>query len=278
MSKPTASDFINLFEKLLGFFGPSAFDIIDFGLLHSGPRFSILKELFGKNKASLERAKKKRANIAIAERTAKRTHAFRLEDMRPGKVLEAATIYQFFQDAYAPDHDAGSREADKVWIYLSRKFTQALSGTVETAVCGADKDRVFRMIELPELMANSKVKTINSIPWKTVSDLYKSHPVDGPEKAFNLICRSELRLALRRARDEKTSEAIEDYYYRRTYYRLEQRDAMIAKGVTPPLSYGPLTSAERQAELKALKARIMKSSGPARPSRKPAGSPPKPIR
>jgi hypothetical protein len=161
MSKPLAQDFIPVFEKLLGFFGNDAFDIVEFGLLYSGPKYSILKELFGKNEAILKRAVEKKSNRAIAARIAKRTHAYTLETTRPGKILEAATIYDFFNAAYSPDREAGRIEADKVWEHLSRKYTQSLSGDVFTSVCGADKDRVFRKIELPELVLNSKIKTVN---------------------------------------------------------------------------------------------------------------------
>jgi len=50
------------------------------------------------------------------------------------------------------------------------------------------------------------------------------------------------------------------------------------KGITPPAAYKPLSRPDRRAEMKALKTKITSRFTSTRPSKKPAGSPPKPIR
>jgi len=58
--------------------------------------------------------------------------------------------------------------------YLSRAYTRAAFGHVATAVCGARDDRVFLTTELPELMSNTKIETINGIAHEIFKKLYES--------------------------------------------------------------------------------------------------------
>lgn len=266
---PTAKDFITLFDKLLNFFGDEAFGIIECALLYSSTSADILKELFGKTKACLKRAEKK-SNKGVAPKTAKRIHAATIEDTRMGRMLDAAAIYAFFKAAYPLDPAKGVEEADKAWKYLSRKFIQSLSGDIVTVVCGADKGRVFFQDELPEIVRNTKIKTINGVPWAKIRDLYFSDPKNGPYKAFQYICLSELRLASQRAHTEKTKEAIEEYFYKRAFYRAERRMTLTASGKAVPAVYRKKTKAEHKRELADMIAKITGTPAPARPAKKAA--------
>lgn len=266
---PTAKEFTVLLDDLLRFFGDEAFGIIECALLYSGTDKNIIKELFKVTKKSISRNERK-SNKGIASKTAKRIHALRIEDTRMGRVLDASAIYDYFDKIYPLDPAKGVEEADKAWKYLSRKFIQSLSGDIVTVVCGADKGRVFFQDELPEIVRNTKIKTINGVPWAKIRDLYFSDPKYGPYKAFQYICLSELRLASQRAHAEKTKEAIEEYFYKRAFYRAERRMTLTASGKTVPPVYRKKTKAEHKRELADMIAKIMGTPSPARPAKKTA--------
>lgn len=261
-TRPTAPELIDIFDRLFTVLGPAAFGVLDVALLHSGPDKNILREIFGKRKASFSRNAKKYSNFGRSSRQAKRLKAMRLEDARVGGALDALAIYTFFQDAYFPDCKLGEAEADKVWKYLSRKFAASLSGKVVTNVCGADPSRVFFSDELPELVQNNKIVTINNVPWKKIKDAYFSHPITGPQEAYKIICRSEIRLAWDRAKKETTSEAVEDFYYCRAYYRVARRKELVSQGRPVHPSLRKRTIKEHRMGLTTLKARLIPSISP----------------
>jgi len=269
MPRPTAKSFIAEFERIYGLLGPGTFPFLGLVQLHSGPWDNILEEIFGISHTALKKAKEEISNYAIAKRQAKRVSAVRLEDTKPGKALEARDIYRFFKGHY-PDPAESKREADKVWAHVSRRFIQALDGDVVTAVCGANRTRIFRNDELPELVINSHIKTINGVPWPEIRDLYFSDPATGPYKAFLLICRSELRFAMRHAAGAKTNEAVDEAYYRRTYYQIERRHTLTTHGKPIPPVFRRHSAAEHKARIETLRKRIT-AAGPIRsPSKRPA--------
>lgn len=49
----------------------------------------------------------------------------------------------------------------KIWAIASERFIAAVSGNVKAFVDGADSRSTFRKIELPNLLKNDKVETIN---------------------------------------------------------------------------------------------------------------------
>ena len=270
MPKLTADTFITFFDRLFILLGPKTFPFLGLTQLHSGPHFLILEELFGPDPDDIEKARKEKSNYVFAERQARRVSAVRLEDTRPGETLEAFNVYELFKKRFPHDPGKGMREADKVWAHVSRRFIQALDGDVVTAVCGANKTGIFRNDELPELVLNSRIKTINGVPWQEIRDLYFSDPVTGPYKAFLLICRSELRFAMRHAAEAKTNEAIDEAYFRRTYYQIERRHTLTAHGKTIPSGFSPHSAAEHKTRLETLRKRIA-AAGPIRSaSKRPA--------
>lgn len=142
-TKPTALGFIAAFEMLLDFLGQEAFGVIDLALFHSGPPRDIIHEVFGRAKRNVTLAKKNHSNRAKAGRIAHKLHAYMLEDTNAGAALEGLDLYGYFAKHYYPDTLAGDAEADKVWKYLSRKFTASLTGKVQTCVCGAGNRNDF---------------------------------------------------------------------------------------------------------------------------------------
>jgi hypothetical protein len=58
-----------------------------------------------------------------------------------------------------------------VWAQASRSFAQALEGDVITLTSQADPGRTFGLIELPALLGNPKVNSVNGIPKTTLAQL-----------------------------------------------------------------------------------------------------------
>ena len=72
--------------------------------------------------------------------------------------------------------------------FASREFIRAVSGDVETAVCGADEKGIFFTVELPELVDNKAINSVNGLPTDMVREVYALSPYE----AFRLICVAEL--------------------------------------------------------------------------------------
>lgn len=51
--------------------------------------------------------------------------------------------------------------AAEIWAIASKRFIQAASGNIIAFVKNADKRSVFRSTELPQILENSAIKTIN---------------------------------------------------------------------------------------------------------------------
>ncbi|MFM6051839.1 MAG: hypothetical protein ACKPA7_09400, partial [Sphaerospermopsis kisseleviana] len=71
----------------------------------------------------------------------------------------------------------------------SKRYAENARGHVNTFVMGAKANRVFRTTELPALVKNQKVKSINGVNRRIFEKAYAKDP----NRAFRLICLSELR-------------------------------------------------------------------------------------
>lgn len=60
-----------------------------------------------------------------------------------------------------PDED--KKIAAEIWKIASERFIQAASGNITAFVENADKRSVFRTTELPQILKNSAIRTINGI-------------------------------------------------------------------------------------------------------------------
>lgn len=238
MTKPTADQVKKIFQEMIDVLGFDAFMHRGWAQFYSGPDDEILKEIFGRNPKRLEAIKNKKSNNPRSARQVeylkrKGLPIVRLDDTKIGKMVEAMKIYPFFISKYFPDVQAGIDEADEVMRFLSREYTRAAFGHVATAVCGARGDRVFMRTELPELIDNNKIETINGVGHSKIKALYNSTPAKpevGHYKAFRAICLSELALAKKRAYDEASNEAINDYLDRLDFYEIGRRSHLISIG------------------------------------------------
>lgn len=56
-----------------------------------------------------------------------------------------------------------STEILKIWALASQRFIAAASGNITAFVENADKRSTFRSVELPEILRNEQIKTVNNI-------------------------------------------------------------------------------------------------------------------
>jgi hypothetical protein len=76
----------------------------------------------------------------------------------------------------------------EMWEKASTKYAESARGQVQTFVCGARADGVFRSVELEELINNEKVTEINGVPRERFQKAFR----ESPRKAFEEICKTEL--------------------------------------------------------------------------------------
>ena len=66
---------------------------------------------------------------------------------------------------------AAIRIAQREWNDASRRYAANAHGNVDTYVVGAEQNRTFRRYELPELLKNEKVTSINGVDRKALAKL-----------------------------------------------------------------------------------------------------------
>ena len=110
-----------------------------------------------------------------------------------------------------------------VWGGISELFADLDFKTAATAVCGAGQDRVFVKDELPVLVRNPYVRTINEIDMDAVRRMYNEVRLD---EAFRLVCLSELSMTLRKAQATGVppTEGWTDFFERHFFYSVERDD------------------------------------------------------
>lgn len=69
-----------------------------------------------------------------------------------------------------------NKEADMIWSQASEKFANGASGNITAFVRGASPDRLFGATELPLLLKNDKVLSINGVPAATLRALESAKP------------------------------------------------------------------------------------------------------
>jgi len=116
-------------------------------------------------------------NIANADSSVailNKTDAFNLLDGTVFKeVLESSVGTMQFNNLINGSTDAvtGNRVPDSLWDDISREFTQNINGDVRTVTPNADAQRVFAQTELPALLDNPNVTTINGIEKQKIRGL-----------------------------------------------------------------------------------------------------------
>jgi hypothetical protein len=167
-------------------------------------------------------------------------------------VFRKDRIYVHFGKLYPGKKNERKRqkETEAVESHISRLFVCSSNGHAHTAVCGANKKRIFYRVELhalavdiPDLidalLKNDDITHVNEVPVDKIRTLYNTGKHDA---AYRLICLSELRLMARCARraEEKSKTALalwfwKEYAERKELYLLERKDAWGSdpKGMRP---------------------------------------------
>lgn len=203
--RPTSFDVINVIKDLIRTHGVDAFMVDGRVQLYSGPLDFITEALdvIDNHDRAVEHADGKSAlidNSIVGQR---------LDDYDRGQ-----HIYEYFRRIYS-DPEEAFKHADKVMRFASREFAKTCSGHIETHVCGAGIDKVFFEVELPELIRNSRVKTINDIPLQRIKDIYLTQ---GAYIAYREVCKGELRLAQIRTKTACTADARKDHKDRLKFF------------------------------------------------------------
>ena len=212
MRLPTAHDAINVIKKLMADKGVDAFETKGRVQLYSGPLDFIneaLDVISNHERAVVQAGQKSK----LIDKTPVGT---RLGAYKPNR-----TIYEYFAEIYGLDSDEAFYYADKVMRFASREFTKACYGHVETAVCGAGLDKVFFEVELPELIRNKRIETINDMPMQRFRDVYYTQ---GAYVAFREICKAELHMLQKRESANCSTEIKKDRKDRFVFFRKSNKE------------------------------------------------------
>ena len=241
-----------------------------YAVLYSGPNRKELYEFI----IGSEKSNEKRADDQAKE---KEPPAIRLDDSAIGKYLfEENDIYECFYHKYTDiKGETNKKKANKeilaVMKAVSAMFVGKLWGNVETAVCGADRERVFYSAEVPvvcdsyniacfvqtekaktfinQLFENDDIKTINNVDIEYFRSIYKEY---GLEKTYQAICQAELQSRLKLAKQTKNLNLYIDYLDRKELFELnrivDEKNQVIIEERRKPL----LSKAERIKERELL--------------------------
>ena len=214
---PTAGKVISEIKGLIAKKGVQIFETNGRVLLYSGPERWIAAILNIENN-NYERAFAQSWDIKTAKSD--------MIDETPagrclGKYDSSQNIYKYFQGIYADDPEKAFYHADKVMRFASREFAKACYGHVETAVCGAGLNRVFFEVELPELIRNDCVETINDIPLQRIKDIYFTQ---GAYVAYREICKAELDMLQKRENTPCGAEIKQDRKERIKFFRMLSKE------------------------------------------------------
>lgn len=145
---------------------------------------------------------------------------------------------------------------DRLATALSCKYAESASGKVNTFCVGSGPGSYFRREELPRLLANPRVESINGVEKHRLRVLYETGP-DGREACFNRICQAEL------ARDRAWASTIgeakgpADYKDREETFARQLRE----QGRTPQTA---VAVRDRQTEVAATGAGVVAGAAVAR--------------
>ncbi|MDD3182246.1 MAG: hypothetical protein PHD48_05525 [Alphaproteobacteria bacterium] len=210
---PTAGNVISEIKSWIAQNGIPVFETNGRVQLYSGPERWIAAVLNIENN-NYERAFAQSWDL-------KTTKSDMIDETPAGRCLNnynnAQNIYEYFLSIYADDPAKAIHHADKVMRFASREFAKACYGHVETAVCGAGLNRVFFEVELPELMRNDRVETINDVPMQRIKDIYFTQ---GAYVAYREICKAELDMLQKREDTACGVEIKQDRKERIKFFRM----------------------------------------------------------
>ena len=139
----------------------------------------------------------------------------RLEQTDGGRWLQAQKTYESLETLDGQPTLWTRPDADSVWSEASTKFARSVSGNVTTRVIGAEPDTLFRSKELPALLENQKVTSINGVSREELKALYDRDK----EAAFNRVCLGELERSREQVSASNDTNARDDLERREHVYK-----------------------------------------------------------
>lgn len=105
-----------------------------------------------------------------------RDKAFEYVQKNPGKIMIEHTECgaKLVEMGYESIRQLSQDDIMLIWGEASRRFIAAAKGNVTAFVDGADKRSVFRTVELPNILQNDNIKTINNIDKFTFAKQFES--------------------------------------------------------------------------------------------------------
>ncbi len=199
----------------------------EFVILYSGPSGVVYRAIInmGGDKKDVTNNNPRSAEMAV------QFGASRINDTTAGITLDGIDLEPYFEKVFGPLYPSKGRPFDDalsaayatVWGGISELFADLDFKTAATAVCGSGQDRVFVKDELPVLVRNPHVRTINEIDMEAVRRMYNEV---SPDEAFRLVCLSELSMTLRKAQATGVppTEGWTDFFERHFFYSVERDD------------------------------------------------------
>lgn len=193
-----------------------------------------------------------------------------LDDTPIGKWLSTFNFVAQFDKAYNGDPDLIRAAIFQVWATVSEELVKAAFGKAVTAVCGADPDRVFYKHELPQIVKETNLDTVNSLPVKLVQEFGSL----GIEEAFNLVAKFELlawHTKAQQATDPTAKGCMRDEW-RERWSLYKQNLARARKGRSPPTRAEKTELRQRRRAIRArydfgaIKAAVIEDTKPTAPA------------
>lgn len=190
----------------------------------------------------------KRSNSSNGKRAAKQAKekdwkATLLDDTAIGKFLfEENDLYGHLSGLYPTDPGEVDAAGQKIMSFVSALFIRAAFGEVKTAVCGADRTRVFFGAEMDgmhdrkaypseadflvdALLDNKDITSINGTPIEVFRALRDK---EGKEAVYDRICLTELRERKEHATKTGKKADYRDYLDRLELYRTDKAERVYA--------------------------------------------------
>ncbi len=216
--------------------------------LYSGPNVKFMNQLAGIKKKNQTRALKQIRELSW--------RAVILDNTPIGRYLFVENdLYGWLRSVHtelrAADKDELiDSEAKQIISFVSALFMRAAKGHVKTAVCGAERGRIFYQTEIPclcdranvpsqakklieELLDNKDIESVNLVPIRVFRALYARK---GLEEVYDRICLSELRERWLYAYNTRKASDYADYLDRLELYRLDKQERLWSNA---PLSARP---------------------------------------
>lgn len=191
-----------------------------------------------------------------------------LDDMPIGKWLYAQKLESYFYKTCGSDDNLINAAVFQVWATVSEELVTAAHGKASTAVCGTDSERVFYQHELSQLVKETKLDTINSLPVQLVKDFSDF----GIEESFRLVAKFEILTwhtkAKQAATPKEAAKARQEWQERFGLHRRYLADYRKNAPAITPEEQAALKTRKRAIrahyDFKAIKAEIVNDNQPTR--------------